>query len=222
MYFTTDVVKHMLIINVLMFAGTFLLGNPDPALMSDLVNQNITSFSDWGRYRLALFFPGSDYFRPYQFVSHMFMHADLTHLFFNMFGLFMFGPPLEMRWGAKKFLVFYLITGFGAMGLHLLVNWIQMNYGDGSPFLANVPVLGASGVVFGLLAGYAIEFPNNVIQLLFPPIPMRAKYFVLIYAALELFLGLGNFNTGVAHFAHLGGALFGFLLLMYWYRTRRL
>lgn len=216
MFRITDVVKHLLILNVLMYFGTMLIGDPSPQTMNALVNEQTTNFSEWGRFRLALFFPTSDYFQPYQIVTHMFMHSDIGHLFFNMFAVFMFGPPLEEAWGPKRFLYYYLFTGFGAMALHMLVQYIEMSSGGVSPFMVNVPVLGASGAVFGILIGFGMLFPNSVVQLLIPPIPLKAKYFVLIYAGLELFLGLGNFNTGIAHFAHLGGALFGFLLILYW------
>ncbi|MCB0620247.1 MAG: rhomboid family intramembrane serine protease [Saprospiraceae bacterium] len=216
MYRITDVVKHLLIINVLMYFGSMLLGNPAGSTMHDLVNEVSTDFSLWGRYRLAMFFPTSDFFQPYQIVTHMFMHGDLGHLFFNMFALFMFGPPIEALWGPKRFLFYYLFTGFGALTLHLLASYLEMSYLGGSMYLANVPVLGASGAVFGLLAAFGLLFPNSQIMLLFPPIPMRAKYFVLIYAVIELFLGVSNFNSGVAHFAHVGGALFGLLLILYW------
>ncbi|MBR9921990.1 MAG: rhomboid family intramembrane serine protease [Bacteroidetes bacterium] len=217
MYRITDVVKHLLIINILMYLGSWLMGSepihiPQP-----------DEFEAWGRLRLALFFPQSEFFKPYQIVTHMFMHADLTHLFFNMFALFMFGPPLEQALGPKRFLIFYFVTGFGALLLHMGVTWLELN---GLPVqsqdafrLVNTPVLGASGAVFGLLAGFGMLFPNTRIMLLIPPIPMKAKYFVLIYAVLELFLGLGNFASGVAHFAHVGGALFGFLLILYWRRN---
>ncbi|NNE29103.1 MAG: rhomboid family intramembrane serine protease [Saprospiraceae bacterium] len=214
----SEVVKNLLIINVVLFFGTLLiLGEPDNQVASFLINNpNGENFSDWKKLILALFMPGSEYFQPYQLVTHMFMHADLGHLFFNMFGLFMFGPPLENRMGGKKFLSFYLIAGFGAMLLHFLVKWAEMNYMGSSALSANIPVLGASGAIFGLLAGFGTLYPNTQIMLLFPPIPMKAKYFVMIYAGIELFLGLGKFGTGVAHFAHLGGALFGFLLIRYW------
>ena len=218
MYRITDVVKHLLIINILMYLGSMLLGNPSNELMFELINEQDGSFADWGRYRLAMFYPTSEYFMPFQIVTHMFMHGDLGHLFFNMFALFMFGPPLEERWGAQRFLFYYLLTGFGALGLHLIAQQLEVNWTDISPYVKNVPVLGASGAVFGLLAGYGMMFPNSVIQLIIPPIPLKAKYFVLIYAGVELFLGLGNFNAGVAHFAHVGGALFGFLLILYWRR----
>lgn len=194
----TGVVKHLLAINVLMYFGTeLIMGNPD-------------------RLMLAMFFPTSHFFQPYQIVTHMFMHADIGHLFFNMFALFMFGPPLEQTFGPKRFLIFYLVTGFGALILYLLTQYLEVQYFGGDMRMLNTPMLGASGAVFGLLAGFGTLFPNSVIQLLIPPIPLKAKYFVLIYAGIELFLGLGRFSTGIAHFAHLGGALFGFLLIMYW------
>ena len=193
-----------------------LLGDPSHGTSIDLVNERLTDFSLWGRYRLAMFFPTSDYFRPFQIVTHMFMHADIGHLFFNMFAVFMFGPPLEDVWGPKRFLFYYLLTGFGSVLLHTLVRGVEIYWFGESVFAANVPSLGASGAVFGLLVGYGMLFPDNRIMLLFPPIPLKAKYFVLIYAGVELFMGLGNLNTGVAHYAHLGGALFGFLLILYW------
>jgi membrane associated rhomboid family serine protease len=212
----TDVVKNLLILNILMFIGTMWMGEPTGKTLQQLVGENSTNISEWGRLRFALFFPSSPFFQPYQIVTHMFMHGDITHLFFNMFAVFMFGPPLENLWGPKRFLFFYLITGFGAMLLHILVQYIEMSYLGGPGYLVNVPMLGASGAVFGLLAGYGLMFPESRIMLLFPPIPMKAKLFVLIYAGIELFLGLSRFNTGIAHFAHLGGALFGLILILYW------
>lgn len=213
----TDVVKNLLIINVLFFLGTMLMGSPDPETAMALVNQQIEgTAADWLRLRLALFYPTSPYFQPIQIVTHMFMHADFMHLFFNMFALFMFGPPLEIKWGPQRFLFYYLFTGFGAMGLQMFVRYLELQSGSISPYAANVPMLGASGAVFGILLGFGMNFPNVQIQLLFPPIPMKAKYFVMLFAGIELFLGFSNFNTGVAHFAHLGGALFGFLLILYW------
>lgn len=212
----TDVVKHLLAINVLVYVGTLLMGDPNSRTMLDLINEVQTDFSSWGRYMLALFFPTSEYFRPYQLITHMFMHANLTHIFFNMFAVFMFGPPLESIWGPRRFLFFYFFAGFGALALHLFVQYLQIQTGAVSPYSVNVPMLGASGAVFGLLLGFGMMFPESIIQLIFPPIPIKAKYFVLIYAGIELFLGLSGFESGVAHFAHLGGALFGFLLILYW------
>lgn len=197
----TDVVKHLLIINILMFFGTNLLG-------------------EGIRMSLALYFPTSEYFRPFQLVTHMFMHGNLSHLFFNMFALFMFGPPLEAFWGERRFLFFYFFSGIGALALHLLVTYIELANGRIPSMAIDIPMVGASGAIFGLLAGYGMSFPNNIIQMIFPPIAMRAKYFVLIYAALELFFGLQRVMPGIAHFAHLGGALFGFLLIMYWRQFR--
>lgn len=184
----SESVKHLLIINGLLFV--------------------ITHFLMPGLYpHLALYYPFTEEFRPFQLVTHMFMHANFTHLFFNMFALYMFGSALESYFGPKRFLFFYFFTGFGAVILYTLAQYLT-----GTQY----PVVGASGAVFGLLAGFGTLFPNTRIMLLFPPIPLKAKYFVLIYAAIELFLGVSGRNTGVAHFAHLGGALFGYLLITYW------
>ncbi len=215
----TDVVKNLLIINVLMFLGSMLLlGDPTPSTSIALINEQIDNFSLWGRYRLGLFLPGSPYFRPYQLVTHMFMHGNLTHLFFNMFALYMFGPPIEMSFGSKRFLFYYFFAGFGAMALQLGVTYLEIHQFGAPGYLANIPMVGASGAIFGLLAAFGYLFPNSQIMLIFPPIPMRAKYFVLIYAGAELMFGLNTMgaSSGVAHFAHVGGALFGFLLLLYW------
>lgn len=188
----TDVVKNLLAINVVLYVITHFLWTP-------------------GFDMLALYYPTSHFFRPFQIVTHMFMHGDMLHILFNMLGLYMFGSTLEYLWGPKKFLFFYLFCGFGAMLLHLFVQFLEVGT---YPFDGRM--LGASGAIFGLLAGYAMEFPNNTISMMFPPISMKAKYFVPIFAALDLFLGVGNYSTGVAHFAHVGGALFGFLLILYW------
>lgn len=213
----TDVVKHLLIINIGLFIVTiFFMGEPGGRVMSQLVNEQLTDFSLWGKFQLAMFFPSSDYFKPYQIVTHMFMHANFIHIFFNMFVLFMFGPPLEALWGPKRFLFFYFFAGFGALLLHLVVKYLEMEFMGASPLEINVPMLGASGAIFGLLIGFGMMFPETRLMLLFPPIPIKAKYFVLIIAALELFLGVSRMSAGIAHFAHLGGALFGFLLIWYW------
>lgn len=192
----TDVVKSLLIINVLMFFGTRMVG-------------------DEIQYMLAVFYPASEYFQPFQLITHMFMHGDGAHLFFNMYGLFMFGVPLEQRFGPKKFLLYYLLTGFGALFLYMLIMYVQINYMQ-MAININIPMLGASGAIFGLLAGFGVLFANHTIRLIIPPIPMKAKYFVLIFGALELFLGFSGMNTGVAHFAHVGGAVTGFLIMAQW------
>lgn len=212
----TDVVKHLLVINVLLFFGTYFAWNPSEEAMRALIGGVSGDFWEWKRYTLALFFPSSEYFRPFQVVTHMFMHGDPTHLLFNMFALYIFGPPLEIFWGPKRFLFYYLATGMGAFLLQLLVTYIELQNGMVPAYVENIPLLGASGAIFGLLAGYGMLFPNNLIHLLFPPIALKAKYFVLIYAGIELLMGLSPFNTGVAHFAHLGGAIAGFFLILYW------
>ncbi len=198
MYQLTEVVKNLLIINVIMYVATTMLF---PNLYPMLV----------------MHFPTMDGFMPVQIVTHMFMHSagGIGHIFFNMIGLYFFGPPLEQVLGPKKFLILYLSAGLGALLLHLLVNWVEINYMGGAPGR----MLGASGAVFGLLAAYAMYYPNNVISLIFPPISLKAKYFVLIYGAMELFLGFGSFNTGIAHFAHIGGAIVGAAMIFYWRRN---
>lgn len=213
--YITDVVKHLLILNILVYLGTQLMGEPDGMTQEMLVTGQLTDLEAWGRLRFSVFYPSSEFFRPYQVVTYMFMHGNLMHIFFNMYALYMFGTAVETVWGPKRFLFYYLFTGFGALALQFTVQMIELNNGAPS-WAVNVPMLGASGAVFGILAAYGMQFPNSELRLLFPPITLKAKYFVLIYAAIEIGLGLSPFQTGVAHFAHVGGALFGFLLIMYW------
>jgi membrane associated rhomboid family serine protease len=215
----TETVKHLILINVVMYFGTIILmGDPGVNTSQALMHGQSTELGQWQRYSLAMFYPGSPFFRPYQIITHMFMHASMGHIFFNMFALWMFGSALESVWGPKRFLTFYFISGIGALGLYLATKYLEMHYFGAPEYLQNVPMLGASGAVFGLLAGFGFMFPNSRIVLLIPPIPIKAKYFVLIYGGIELFLGVANISgaSGVAHFAHVGGALFGFLLLLYW------
>lgn len=217
MYRVTDVVKHLLILNIGLFIATiFFMGEPGGSTMNRLVGGQLTDFSHWGRFQLAMFYPTSDYFRPYQIITHMFMHGGIGHLFFNMFALFMFGPPLEILWGPKRFLFYYFFCGFGALFLHLFVKYLEMTYFGGPVWELNIPMLGASGAIFGLLLGFGMKFPETRLMLLIPPIPIKAKYFVLFIAALELFLGVSRMSSGIAHFAHLGGALFGLFMILYW------
>ena len=203
----TEVVKQLLFINI----GIFIL--------TELAMPNL-------RYILSLYYPTTDFFKPWQMVTHMFMHADFNHLLFNMFALYMFGTALESYWGAKRFLQFYLICGLGAMMLYLGVWYLEVSAFE--PFMYQqflqtpIPMMGASGAIFGLLAGYGKMFPNSTIMLLIPPIPMKAKYFVLIYAVIELIFGISGIQTGVAHFAHLGGAIFGAAMVFYWRKNRLL
>jgi membrane associated rhomboid family serine protease len=144
----------------------------------------------------------------------MFMHGGLGHLFFNMYTLFIFGSVLENVWGTKKFLTFYFVTGIGAA----LVN-IGVQYLTGSFALT----VGASGAIYGILMGYAMLYPDSRLTLLFPPVSMKAKWFVLIFAGIELLLGISNNPAdNVAHFAHLGGLIFAFLLIMFWKKKHRL
>ncbi len=210
----TGVVKHLIILNALFFIGSYVL------LGEEVWNPLLGDYEDLGRLSLALFIPGSPHFRPYQIVTHMFMHADLGHLAFNMLSLFFFGPMIEAVWGSRRFLFYYLFCGFGAMALHLGVQWWELQQAGILLSDWNGAMLGASGAIFGIFVAFAYLFPNQIIQLLFPPVTMRAKYFVLIMAGLELFMGVRGYRTGIAHFAHLGGALFGFLLLLYWYKGR--
>lgn len=212
------VTKHLLIINVLMYFGTIMLwGDPGVDVISGVES------IDWRRYWLASFYPTSEFFRPWQIATHMFMHGNIQHLAFNMLSLYMFGTMVEMVWGAKRFLFFYLTCGLGAWLLHIGATAFELNKaGMEAAFqIENIPMLGASGAIFGVLAGYGLLFPNNVIQLLFPPIPMKAKYFVLIMGGLDLYLGISGTGTGVAHFAHVGGAIFGAALFFYWNKGRR-
>jgi membrane associated rhomboid family serine protease len=146
-------------------------------------------------------------FQVWQLISYGFMHGGLNHIFFNMFGLWMFGRDIENVLGSKRFLVYYLTCVVGAAIVQLTVAGLQGGI---------YPTVGASGGVFGLLLAYAMFFPNRTVMLLFPPIPMKAKYFVLGYGLLELYLGVSGSSPGVANFAHLGGMLFGFVLLRRW------
>jgi len=151
-------------------------------------------------------------FQPYQLVTHMFLHGSLGHIFFNMFGLFMFGKILEAVLGSKKFFILYFLSGLGAALLQLLIYYLQVK-----PSL----MIGASGAIFGILAAFAMMFPNVELMMLFIPVPIKAKYLVPIYAVLELFFGIANFSKdNIAHFAHLGGAVVGFILIKIWKKNQ--
>jgi membrane associated rhomboid family serine protease len=153
-------------------------------------------------------------FAPWQLVTYGFLHGSLTHIFFNMFALYMFGGEIERLFGPRRFLTYYLVCVVGAAVAQLAV----LAGMDRPP----VPTVGASGGVFGLLLAYGMAFPHRRLMLLFPPIPMPAWVFVTLYGLLELYLGVTGSGQGVAHFAHLGGMAAGYVLLVYWSRTRRL
>lgn len=203
------VTKNLVVINILMFIAT-------------LINENfmVTNF--------AMFYPASPFFKPWQILTHMFMHGGFWHIFFNMYSLLMFGSILERSLGPKKFLIFYFVTGLGAVALHTGVEWMQARV-----FIANgaaqayqqllvTPTLGASGAIYGVLIGFAMLYPQARLILIFPPIPVKAKWLVIIFAAIELFSGINGIYEGVAHFAHLGGMLFGWLLIRWWRKHGKL
>jgi membrane associated rhomboid family serine protease len=264
---TPTVTKNLIIINTIVLLANYVLEQKGISLT----------------HYLALYYPQSENFRFYQFITHMFMHANLTHLLFNMFALWMFGRVLETVWGPRRFLVFYFVCGLGAAALHTFVNYLEIHpivdavtafTNTPSPDLfsafvskhqgalkdmgfenipgimdfanswlenpkspsfepeaigfmqqfvdlkINIPTVGASGAVYGVLLGFGMLFPNTQLMLLFPPIPIKAKWMVLAYGVLELVLGLSMRGSNIAHFAHLGGMIFGFLLIKYWNKTK--
>lgn len=228
------VVKNIIIINILFFLAKYGLGSAFQINLDHV---------------LGLFFVKSTQFQPYQLVTHMFMHGGLMHIFFNMIMLWMFGRIIESVWGPKRFFIFYFVTGLGAAFFQIMVTYIRFkiiasqlpeetvnmviqegykiissgqNYAD--PLLGklnlivNTVTIGASGAVFGVVLAFGMLFPNTQLMLLFPPIPIKAKY------AAVLMLGLGvmlDFRGNVAHFAHLGGMVFGYILIKYWKKDRR-
>jgi membrane associated rhomboid family serine protease len=188
-----QVTKIVLLINVILFILDYLLHNV------------IIKY-------LGLYSIHTQAFQPYQLVSHMFLHANLGHIFFNMFGLYMFGKILESVLGSKKFFILYFASGIGAALLQLFIYYLQ-----GTPGL----MIGASGAIFGILAAFAMMFPNVELMFIFIPVPIKAKYLVPIYAVFELFFGIANFSKdNIAHFAHLGGAIVGFILIKIWKKTQ--
>ncbi|MCA0176265.1 MAG: rhomboid family intramembrane serine protease [Proteobacteria bacterium] len=162
----------------------------------------LPALSSW----LALWPLASGLFMPWQVVTYAFMHADMMHLFFNMLGLWMFGGELERLWGPRRFMQFYTASVLAAAACQLVFMGLTGSM---------VPTVGASGGLFGLLLAYGMLFPNRTIMPLFPPIPMKARTFVIVFGGLELLMGLGG-RTGIAHFAHLGGMLGGWLMIRYW------
>ncbi len=233
----TDTVKVLIIINVLFFVGKLT--------MPDLADR-----------LFSLYYFESPNFKFWQPVTHMFMHGGFGHILFNMFGLWMFGSPLEMQWGRNKFLFFYFSAGLGAALIHTLVNYYHFHSGfetllsvgaseneiwdivnntlqEGSyrelkelgtqaqSFFTsyNTPALGASGAIYGVLVAFGMMYPNTELMLIFLPIPIKAKYFIPVLILIDLFSGITGFSLfgqGIAHWAHIGGALFGFIMAYYW------
>lgn len=150
---------------------------------------------------------------PWQLVTYMFMHGGIWHIFFNMYTLYIFGVVLERVWGTKKFLLYYFVTGIGAALVHLGVQWLTKDF---------ALTVGASGAIYGVLMGYAMLYPDSMMGLVFPPITMKAKWFVLVFAAIELLTGISGTRLGIAHFAHLGGLIFGYLLIAIWKKRHTL
>ena len=202
------VTKNLIIINIVVFIAT-------------LFNENFMIGT------FGLFYPTSVYFRWWQPITHMFMHGGFWHIFFNMYTLFIFGVVVERIIGSKKFLLFYFVCGLGAAGLQMLTQYIEMqsflasgsqSAMEGIIALKSTPTVGASGAIYGVLMGYAMLFPDSKMTLLFPPVTLSAKWMVVIFAAIELFTGVAGWADGIAHFAHLGGMLIGWLMIRWWRR----
>lgn len=229
------VVKNLIFINILMLLAYYAAGS---AFNIDLNRI------------LGIYFPKSDQFKPIQLLTHMFMHGGIYHLFFNMFALYMFGQILEQVWGPKRFFIYYMVTGLGAMLFYEAViaiqyfkvmnvitpeqlqevldngnNYLMQGKGYLDPVMKELqsilytPTVGASGAVFGVLLAFGVLFPNTQLMLLFPPIPIKAKYFVAIYGGIELYFAVTQPGSSIAHAAHLGGMLFGYILIRYWRKT---
>ena len=205
----SPVTKSLLIINFIVWVGCLLI--PGSLVV---------------HYFGLHYFMSKDFYL-FQLVTYMFTHVDFSHLFFNMFALFMFGSVIERTWGQKKYLIYYFVTGIGAGLIQLLVTYIQLQSFLGSvefspadlSLLYNSlpPTIGASGAVFGLLLAFGMLYPNAPLYLMFIPIPVKAKYFVIGYGLIEFFFGVSNrAGDNVAHFAHLGGMLFGIIMILYW------
>ncbi|PKH67758.1 rhomboid family intramembrane serine protease [Flavobacterium sp. ALD4] len=237
----TETVKQLIIINVLFFIGTLIVGDPAYKM-------------------LAMFFPENSGFQLWQPISHMFMHGGYMHIFFNMFALYSFGSALESFWGSKKFLFFYISCGLGAALLHTGINYYYFNdaintlVANGFPKVEILQILnegkintqwkelltaseyqnfisaymgtvvGASGAIYGVIVAFAFMFPNAELALMFIPVPIKAKYFVPGLVLVDLYLGVSGQSIfgggGIAHFAHVGGALFGFLIMWYWKKNQ--
>jgi membrane associated rhomboid family serine protease len=200
-------VQNLMIINTALWIVTWMAGRLANPALENALNA------------LALYPPGSGNFRPWQLVTYMFMHGGWIHIAFNMLTLWMFGRFIEYDMRSRRFLLYYLVCGVGAGLVQLFVGQL---FPDGGLHVT----VGASGAIYGLLLAFGMLHPNDIIMPIFPPIPMKAKWAVVIFAAFELFLGIRNVSVvsadNVAHFAHLGGALFGFVLLWWWIRSGKI
>ena len=223
-----ETIKQLIIINVIFYFGSQFLGN----LSYDL---------------LALHYYENDKFLITQFLTHMFMHGSPSHILFNMFGLWMFGSPLEQMWGRQKFLFFYISSGLGAAFLQMAIYYLQvknlydvvelnnLSLSDPQQLLNymsqidynnaissfNSVMVGASGAIYGILVAFAFSFPNSKLMLLFLPFPIKAKYFVPLLILIDLFFGVSSYSVGpIAHFAHIGGALIGLVMVLYWKKNQ--
>ena len=223
-----ETIKQLIIINVIFYFGSQFIGN----LGYDI---------------LALHYYENEKFLISQFITHMFMHGSPSHILFNMFGLWMFGSPLEQMWGRQKFLFFYISCGLGAALLQMLVYYSQIqnlyqvielnNLSLNDPQLIlnfmserdysnaitafNSVMVGASGAIYGVLVAFAFSFPNSKLMLLFLPFPIKAKFFVPLLILIDLFFGISSFSVGpIAHFAHVGGAIIGLIMVLYWRKNQ--
>ena len=223
-----ETIKQLIIINIIFYFGSQFIGN----LGYDI---------------LALHYYENEKFLISQFITHMFMHGSPSHILFNMFGLWMFGSPLEQMWGRQKFLFFYISCGLGAALLQMLVYYSQIqnlyqvielnNLSLSDPQLIlnfmserdysnaitafNSVMVGASGAIYGVLVAFAFSFPNSKLMLLFLPFPIKAKFFVPLLILIDLFFGISSFSVGpIAHFAHIGGAIIGLIMVLYWRKNQ--
>ena len=205
------VTRSLLIINVIMFAATQI----NEYFMND----------DFMVRTFAMFYPAHPLFRWWQPLTHMFMHGGWWHILFNMYTLVMFGMVVERALGTKKFLILYFVTGLGAAALHTGVEWLDIHRlaASASPTaqadildILRSPMVGASGAIYGVLVTFAMLYPEARMTLIFPPVTLDAKWMVIIFVGIELLTGITGTQVHIAHFAHLGGALFGFLLVWYW------
>ena len=200
------VTKNLILVNIVVYVAT-------------LFNENFMIGT------FGMFYPSSPYFHWWQPVTHMFMHGGFWHIFFNMYTLFIFGMVVERIIGEKKFLFFYFLCGLGAVALQIGAQYLEMQSFlasdsqtamKGIMALKSTPTVGASGAIYGILMAYAMLFPESRMTLLFPPVTLSAKWMVVIFAAIELFTGVAGWADGIAHFAHLGGMLIGWLTIRIW------